>query len=818
MPKNRALRAIDLRPSSGGSAAVVLSGGGGTTTPTTDHGALTGLLDDDHTQYHNDARGDARYALIGRTLTAGDGLTGGGTLAADRTFAVGAGAGITVSAGAVALTTPGTLAAASTNSASGNHTHAITASYNVSGVAAETLLKSNAAGGLTVNQLVASGTGAKVRTPLIDTASGALTLDAAGDQILVGASNRLQSAHYTSAATGWGIDYGGAADFRFIQADELQVKIFTAVIEQAQAGRFMVAKSVAQLAYDFTAPAAGSSTYFYVKDLPGAPDMAVFESDAVIANSDYVSLHTFSRANGGLTITSCYGRVQLVAGDTGPGGVESGVQQWYFSRSAGAIGAGNPPGAMAAGTVVSADGSLVIDWGRSGDGYVETSAVDGPYNARNSPYLQVVTWTGDPNTGKAARARLGNLKGITGAAEYGFWTGDITKGNLLATGDKVALRQGTNDRIVLDSAGDSYFAGVMTIGTSGEIRQGTGTAAFTPGAGNFVGLRIWRDGNVGRIGGYGTGGGYTGGVAQWWAGTDGKLYAGGGKVKLGSDGIELQTSLVGPWARESALSFYNDTTKEGELQFSNTASSGRQWRLGWVDDGLGYIQAVSSAVTQYLYLYGGNDASIAVGGIPGGSSQAHLTADEVGLIAPLTTVTGTMTLSAATPLLTVGGAAVTTGDARIEVGTGRAGDGNAYVDLVATNDTYTDYSARLIRYGGKNGGTTFVHRGTGDMVFYAQEAAQFRIATAGTNRIIALATGEVGIGKSPVSGRALDVNGDLVASGVVLGALRAVPGTAPASVTDAAGTVGDIRWDTSYIYIKVADTGNRWRRAQLFTW
>ncbi len=28
---------------------------------TMDHGALTGLLDDDHLQYHNDARGDARY-------------------------------------------------------------------------------------------------------------------------------------------------------------------------------------------------------------------------------------------------------------------------------------------------------------------------------------------------------------------------------------------------------------------------------------------------------------------------------------------------------------------------------------------------------------------------------------------------------------------------------------------------------------------------------------------------------------------------------------------------------------------------------------
>jgi hypothetical protein len=45
------------------------SGGGGVT----DHGALTGLADDDHTQYHTDARGDARYALLAKGVTNGDG-------------------------------------------------------------------------------------------------------------------------------------------------------------------------------------------------------------------------------------------------------------------------------------------------------------------------------------------------------------------------------------------------------------------------------------------------------------------------------------------------------------------------------------------------------------------------------------------------------------------------------------------------------------------------------------------------------------------------------------------------------------------------
>lgn len=45
------------------------SGGGGGGGGVTDHGALTGLADDDHTQYHNDARGDARYYLKAQTYT-----------------------------------------------------------------------------------------------------------------------------------------------------------------------------------------------------------------------------------------------------------------------------------------------------------------------------------------------------------------------------------------------------------------------------------------------------------------------------------------------------------------------------------------------------------------------------------------------------------------------------------------------------------------------------------------------------------------------------------------------------------------------------
>ena len=44
------------------------TGGGGVS----DHGALTGLEDDDHSQYHNDARGDSRYSQLGHTHTESD--------------------------------------------------------------------------------------------------------------------------------------------------------------------------------------------------------------------------------------------------------------------------------------------------------------------------------------------------------------------------------------------------------------------------------------------------------------------------------------------------------------------------------------------------------------------------------------------------------------------------------------------------------------------------------------------------------------------------------------------------------------------------
>jgi len=101
---------------------------------------------------------DSTLARSAITITAGAGLTGGGDLTANRTLTVGAGAGITVNADDVALTTPGTCTATSTNSAAGNHTHAVT---NSTGQTASCIVATDANSGVKVKRL-AVGAGASV--------------------------------------------------------------------------------------------------------------------------------------------------------------------------------------------------------------------------------------------------------------------------------------------------------------------------------------------------------------------------------------------------------------------------------------------------------------------------------------------------------------------------------------------------------------------------------------------------------------------------------------------------------------------------------
>lgn len=58
-----------VNPSDAATKAYVDAGGGGGGGGTSDHGLLSGLADDDHTQYLTNTRGDARYYLTGQVDT-----------------------------------------------------------------------------------------------------------------------------------------------------------------------------------------------------------------------------------------------------------------------------------------------------------------------------------------------------------------------------------------------------------------------------------------------------------------------------------------------------------------------------------------------------------------------------------------------------------------------------------------------------------------------------------------------------------------------------------------------------------------------------
>lgn len=110
--------------------------------------SLSGHMHDD--RYYTETEVNSLlsgYVPTSRTVTAGSGLTGGGALSANITLN---------------LDTPGSLSVSSSNSASGNHAHAITASSAPG--AATSLLKSDTSGNLTLPTFAAS---TSVTTPLL---------------------------------------------------------------------------------------------------------------------------------------------------------------------------------------------------------------------------------------------------------------------------------------------------------------------------------------------------------------------------------------------------------------------------------------------------------------------------------------------------------------------------------------------------------------------------------------------------------------------------------------------------------------------------
>lgn len=454
-------------------------------------------------------------------------LAGSSLLNNERVFRAGDGLRATDDGGGgnytLRLGTPGTLSAQSSAAVTSNsHTHPITASANPG--AAESLLKSTSGGALTLQQLNVDNVRLDGNT--LSAQSGDLTLTAAGGDVVLPSAINIGADNFASQLTGWRVTYAGNADFRNIYADELHVKAFVADIEQALAGGQIISKSVALLSRDFRVPhrgdiqsinqtngfltvngnqtgaidtnqqflivgtAANDGTYtvasthyvdpvtrifpnealvsnagavgevrfrrtIYVEDLPGFADTQVF------ADNDWLRLRVIDRSGGGLVVADVWGTVATYTDLSG------GEQSWRFTvRDGGGV----------AGSTVNA-GAIVLDYGQSGDGWHEITALDS-----DGPYSQIVTWETDPTSSAnyTLRSRLGNLDGVTDSdfPDIGGWglysTNAFMKGVIHAAAGAIIL---DGDGIAIDGAlGEdtpSFVRWTDGIGGATVMRLGT---------------------------------------------------------------------------------------------------------------------------------------------------------------------------------------------------------------------------------------------------------------------------------------------------------------------------------------------------------
>jgi hypothetical protein len=435
------------------------------------------------------------------------GLAGAGLTHSAGVFAVGAGNGITVNADDVALTTPGTLTVSSTNSASGSHTHAVTSSSNPG--AAASILASDASGYLSLVRLVASD---RLRSPLLDTAAGNLTLQPAGDITIDPVGNDVLP------ATNYDINLGMLSKkYLTLHAAELWVETLVAQNTSATIGGRVLVGPTTTLTRDL----ATGDTTIYVRHNQmqvGVVDVSYGDITYLEADGKVEFLRIIS---GPVTISATeysYGVTRNLDG--------SGANEWFA-------------------------GDAIFNTGDTGSGWIDLYSVRGVKSASQVGPTIVgnIRNSGDPsryNDWSEAWA-IGNLNGLYGYGSnmMGVGLGKYASGQpniVIDPTNGVRLRQYTTDMIVLDPSGNSYFAGVMTIGTSGEIRQGTGTLGS-----NYTGLRIWRDSSVGRIAGYNNN------TLQWYGDTSGNFVAGAGDVLLNANGYrQLSTTIEYPTTEPGA--------------------------------------------------------------------------------------------------------------------------------------------------------------------------------------------------------------------------------------------------------------------------
>lgn len=204
--------------------------------------------------------------------------------------------------------------------------------------------------------------------------------------VIDGLNKLIKSSDFVSGQKGMSIDYAnGNAEFSNIKArGEIKSSVFSVDEVTANAGTQGIYKSAGVLLSDVTAVASPTTFNIDIKD-PDSGHAALFEAGDILrlksaGNDSWVIISTVSDQ------TTFYRYICTLA---------HGSEATYTA------------------------GQAVVDYGQSGDGYIEQSA-----DGTNAPYISLYKHSGSPWTDAIEIIRLGNLGdefGLLGKDEDGNW-------------------------------------------------------------------------------------------------------------------------------------------------------------------------------------------------------------------------------------------------------------------------------------------------------------------------------------------------------------------------------------------------------------
>lgn len=483
-------------------------------------------------------------------------------------------------------------------------------------------------------------------TPLgSDTLADALRLDSTQRANFYG---DLRHPSYTSQATNWQVTAAGAADYRYLFADEMRIKLFSAEEQAVYRASLMVTRSHSEVSQAFTCPAAAGTATLWVRDAATLADARVF------TNSNWVVIRNFTRADADadgaqeLVVGDCVGQVTSY---TDGSGANAGQQSWTFTR-----GSGGSAGTITAATVIPV-GNAVIDFGVAGAGAVELSAYDGTEGVQ-SPWIQTKRWATSPVAANfSVTSRLGNLSGLSDYTTtsctsslpcFGLFAGDSAATNITVDPTNgVRFRNSTTTLGQLTSSawtlGSTSTEHVNIISTAVQLKDGSTVLTEMVGGAVIVGASATENVNITSTSVQLRDGStvytdLTGGVA-----TFGRVAAGQGNVYMSGGAVEVRnnTTVRIRLANDGSGYLANSNVSwdtAGNMSIASATIGG--WSIG-----SNYVRDAATVVGMSSAVTGGDDIRFWAGDATPASAEFRVT--EAGaLTATSATITGTITSTA----------------------------------------------------------------------------------------------------------------------------------------------------------------------------